>query len=255
MASSPQKTILIIEDEPHIVLGLRDALEFEGFRVLSASRGKEGVALARSDAPDAIILDLMLPDRNGYAVCEEIRRSNPFVPIVMLTARSQESDKIRGLDSGADDYVTKPFSVNELIARMRAIFRRAERSRTAPEAVEIGDAKVNFATHTLLRQGEATQLSFYEIELLRLLTERAGEPVSRDEILSKIWGLDAAPTNRTVDNFIVKLRRKIEKSPDKPVHILTVYGFGYKLAAADDAPASDQDREESASQNAKDSTP
>lgn len=234
-ASPNKQTILIIEDEPHIVLGLRDALEFEGFRVLSSSRGKDGVELARANAPDAIILDLMLPDRNGYAVCEEIRRSNPFVPIIMLTARSQESDKIRGLDAGADDYVTKPFSVNELIARMRAIFRRTQRAGKATvEAVEIGDARVNFATHTLLRQGEATQLSFYEVELLRLLTERAGEPVSRDEILSKIWGLDAAPSNRTVDNFIVKLRRKIEKLPDKPQHILTVYGFGYKLAGAQD---------------------
>ncbi len=228
--ASAKKTILIIEDEPHIVMGLRDALEFEGFAVISAGKGKEGVQLARAENPDAVILDLMLPDMNGYAVCEELRRVSAFVPIIMLTARSQETDKIRGLDAGADDYVTKPFSVNELIARMRAILRRASRPSAAPEVVDIGDgAQVNFSTHTLKALGTEHALSFYEVELLRLLVERLGQPVSRDEILQKIWGLDAAPTNRTVDNFIVKLRKKLEKSPDKPTHILTVYGFGYKL--------------------------
>jgi DNA-binding response OmpR family regulator len=228
--STPKKTILVIEDEPHIVLGLRDALEFEGFRVLSAGKGKEGVNLSRAENPDAIILDLMLPDMNGYEVCGEIRRWSAFVPVIMLTARSQETDKIRGLDAGADDYVTKPFSVGELIARIRAIFRRTNRPSPGPETVEIGRAKVNFAAHSVVVDGKEQQLSFYEVELLRLLVERAGQPVSRDEILSKIWGLDASPTNRTVDNFIVKLRKKIEQHPDKPAHILTVYGFGYKLA-------------------------
>ena len=226
-----KKTILLIEDEPNIVMGVRDALEFEGFRVVSAGRGRDGVQLWKSEAPDAIILDLMLPDMNGYAVCEEIRRSSAVIPIIMLTARSQESDKIRGLDAGADDYVTKPFSVNELIARIRAIFRRASRSTPGGiESVEIGGAAVNFTTHTLTARGKTHELSFYEVELLRLLAERAGQPVSRDEILSKIWGLDASPTNRTVDNFIVKLRKKLEQQPDRPKHILTVYGFGYKLA-------------------------
>ena len=230
--SAKKTTILLIEDEPQIVMGLRDALEFEGFRVVSAGRGRDGVSLWKSEAPDAIILDLMLPDMNGYSVCEEIRRGSSIVPIIMLTARSQESDKIRGLDAGADDYVTKPFSVNELIARIRAIFRRA--AARAPtgvaESVDIGGAQVNFTTHTLVARGKTHELSFYEVELLRLLAERAGQPVSRDEILSKIWGLDASPTNRTVDNFIVKLRKKLEQHPDKPKHILTVYGFGYKLA-------------------------
>ncbi len=229
--ASPKKTILIIEDEPHIVMGLRDALEFEGFGVISAGLGKDGLQFARAESPDAVILDLMLPDMNGYAVCEELRRLSPFLPIIMLTARSQETDKIRGLDSGADDYVTKPFSVNELIARMRAIFRRASRPSAAPETVEIGRAKVNFSTHTMKIGSVEHALSFYEVELLRLLTERMGQPVSRDEILQKIWGLDATPTNRTVDNFIVKLRKKIEAHADKPAHILTVYGYGYKLAA------------------------
>jgi DNA-binding response OmpR family regulator len=228
--AGPRTTILIIEDEPHIVMGLRDALEFEGFGAISAGKGKDGIALARAESPNAVILDLMLPDMNGYAVCEELRRSCPLLPIIMLTARSQETDKIRGLDAGADDYVTKPFSVNELIARMRAILRRAARPSAAPELVDIGDARVSFSSHTLKVGTTEHALSFYEVELLRLLVERVGQPVSREEILQKIWGLEAAPTNRTVDNFIVKLRKKIEKHPDKPVHILTVYGFGYKLA-------------------------
>ena len=228
---APQKTILIIEDEPHIVLGLTDALEFEGFAVVSAGKGKDGVLLARQEKPDAVLLDLMLPDTNGFKVCEELRRFDRFVPIIMLTARGQETDKIRGLDAGADDYVTKPFSVGELIARLRAIFRRAARpTETAPEAFSIGPATVYLTTHTFARGSHAEQLSFYEIELLRLLHERTGQPVSREEILQKIWGIEGGPSNRTVDNFIVKLRKKIEKSPDKPEHILTVYGFGYKLA-------------------------
>ncbi len=225
-----KKTILLIEDEPHIVMGLRDALEFEGFAVLASDRGKDGITTARTGRPDAVILDLMLPDMNGYSVCEELRKAHPFLPIIMLTARSQESDKIRGLDSGADDYVTKPFSVNELIARMRALFRRAQRPSSAPEVVTIGDAVANLSSHTLTVRGIEHVLSFYEVELLKLLAEHAGQPVSRDEILEKIWGMDAAPTNRTVDNFIVKLRKKVESSPDRPAHILTVYGFGYKLA-------------------------
>jgi DNA-binding response OmpR family regulator len=168
---------------------------------------------------------------NGYAVCEQLRRIRPHVPILMLTARSQETDKIRGLDAGADDYVTKPFSVNELIARMRAIFRRTSRAPAAgTETLKIGDAVVNLTTQTVSARGQEQMLSFYEVELLRMLAERTGQPVSRDEILSKIWGVETSSTNRTVDNFIVKLRKKIEKSPDKPQHILTAYGFGYRLA-------------------------
>jgi DNA-binding response OmpR family regulator len=231
--SLPKKTILVVDDEPNIVMGLRDALEFEGFRVIAAAKGREGLALARTESPDAIILDLMLPDLNGYAVCEELRRINALVPIVMLTARSQETDKVRGLDAGADDYVTKPFGVNELIARMRAIFRRAARRLpTVPETLSIGEATVSLTTQIVRVRGREHSLSFYEVELLRMLAERAGQPVGRDEILSKIWGLDGSSTNRTVDNFIVKLRKKIEKSPEKPVHIMTVYGFGYKLAVS-----------------------
>jgi DNA-binding response OmpR family regulator len=224
-----KKKILIIEDEPTLVLGLTDALVFEGFDVVSATTGKAGIALARDAKPNAIILDLMLPDANGFLVCEQLRQIDRFVPIIMLTARSSEADKIRGLDSGADDYMTKPFSIGELIARMRAMFRRTERPPDIAEAFSIGKAAVDLTAQTVERGKVTEQLSFYEVGLLRLLYERHGQPVSREEILQKVWGLSAGPSNRTVDNFVVKLRKKLERKPDKPKHILTVYGYGYKM--------------------------
>ncbi len=223
------QTILLVEDDPALAMGLCDTLEFEGFQVMHAATGREGLTSALSRRPDCIILDLMLPDVNGYRLCEELRRADSRVPIIMLTARSQEADKIRGLDAGADDYVTKPFSVGELVARIRAILRRGARVPAAPDSFQVGEVLVDAATHTLKRSGETIQLSFYEVQLLKLLFERMGEPVSRDEILDRVWGVSANPTNRTVDNFVVKLRKKIEPDRDKPRHILTVYGFGYKL--------------------------
>ncbi len=225
-----KKTILIVEDEPDIVMGLRDALEFEGFRIISAGLGKEGVRLAAAEKPHCIILDLMLPDLNGFRVCDAVRAVDPQVPIIILSARSLESDKIRGLEAGADDYVTKPFSVGELIARIGAIFRRLERSDTAvPEVMTIGEVTVDTRTQELRRGREKATLSFYEFELLRLLYVNAGAPVGRDEILDKVWGHESYPTSRTVDNFVVKLRKHIEEDPAKPRWILTVYGQGYKL--------------------------
>jgi len=213
-----------------MVRGLRDAMQFEGFTVISAGNGADGIAKARKEKPHLVVLDLMLPDMNGYRVCEEIRSFNQQVPIIMLTARDQESDKIRGLEVGADDYVTKPFSVGEFLARINAIFRRLERATaSAEESITIGEAKVDLKKHSLTRNRKTEPLTFYEVELLKLLFERKEEPVSRDEILDKIWGVEANPTNRTVDNFIVKLRRKIEDDHKQPRHILTVYGLGYKL--------------------------
>jgi DNA-binding response OmpR family regulator len=222
------KTLLIIEDEPAMVLGLTDALGFEGYRVVSASTGREGIALARSEKPDLVVLDLMLPDTNGYEVCAELRRWSRTVPILILSARSQESDKIRGLDAGADDYVTKPFSIGELVARVRAVLRRVGRVTDVGEKIVIGAATVNIAGHTIERKGREEPLSFYEVELLKFLLERVGQAVSRDEILDKVWGVSAINA-RAIDNFIVKLRKKVEPVPDKPQHILTVYGVGYKL--------------------------
>jgi DNA-binding response OmpR family regulator len=229
MASTPGRTILLVEDDPALALGLRDTLEFEGFRVLHAERGADGLQLAEQQKPDCIILDLMLPDMNGYQICEHLRNADAAVPIIMLTARGQEADKIRGLDAGADDYVTKPFSVGELIARLRALFRRGARGVSPAQRFMIGDVTIDVTAHTLARGQDTTQITFYEVELLKLLHDRAGQPVSRDEILDKVWGTKSNPTNRTVDNFVVKLRKKVEPMPDKPRHILTVYGFGYKL--------------------------
>jgi DNA-binding response OmpR family regulator len=223
------KTILIVEDEPAMALGLTDALSFEGYRALSAPTGKQGLELARAERPDLVILDLMLPDTNGYEVCAQLRRLSRTLPIVILSARSQDSDKIRGLDAGADDYVTKPFSVGELVARVRAVFRRAERSAAAPTSVRIGKADINLSGHSITFDGREEALSSYEVALLALLIERVGEAVSREDILDRVWGVQAI-NNRAVDNFIVKLRRKIEPIADRPQHILTVYGHGYKLA-------------------------
>jgi DNA-binding response OmpR family regulator len=223
-----EKRILIVEDEPDIVRGLTDALEFEGFVVSSTRQGRDGVSMMKDRAADCMILDLMLPDINGYQVCEEIRAFNPVVPIIMLTARGQESDKVRGLEVGADDYVTKPFSIAELLARIKAIFRRLQRAVAVEEMLQIGTAQIDLKKHLLTRARRTQPLSFYEVELLKLLYERKEQPVSRDEILDKIWGVEAYPSNRTVDNFIVKLRKKVEDEKE-PKHILTVYGLGYKL--------------------------
>lgn len=228
-APASMKTILLVEDDPSLALGLCDALEFEGFRVVHAARGQDAIDLAAKQKPDCIILDLMLPDLNGYQVCEQIRKSDGRTPIVMLTARSQEADKIRGLDVGADDYVTKPFSVGELVARIRAIFRRTAFVVPTDQPFTVGEARIDPTAHTLQRGDEIDQLSFYEVELVKLLFERAGQPVTRDEIMRRVWGTEQNATNRTIDNFVVKLRKKIEIEPSQPRHILTVYGLGYKL--------------------------
>ena len=228
-AAGGRRRVLIIEDEPDLVRGLRDALEFEGFEILAAGLGREGVALARERGPDLVLIDLMLPDMNGFTVCEQIRASNPVIPVIMLTARSQENDKIRGLESGADDYVTKPFSLGELMARINAIFRRLQRITPREEEIAIGAVVVFPRKHELVKRGKTLALSFYEVELLRLLAERNAQPVSRDEILEKIWGVSSNSSTRGVDNVIVKLRRKIEDNPADPRHIVTIYGTGYKL--------------------------
>ena len=224
-----RKRILVIEDEPDIVRGLRDALEFEGFAVQARGTGATGLVAAMEWDPDCILLDLMLPDDNGYRVCELLRQRNEIVPIIMLTAKAQESDKVRGLDAGADDYVTKPFSVAELIARINAIFRRQSRMTATDETFAIGAWTVNPRKHTVSKGRVSRRLTFYELEILKLLRERSEETVSRDELFEKVWGMSAAPSNRTVDNFIVKLRRKLEEDQKSPRHILTVYGAGYKL--------------------------
>ena len=222
--------VLVVEDDEAMAVALKDGFSYEGHEVIVARDGEEGLNFAREEKPDIMILDVMLPKMTGLEVCKLLRGEGSDLPIIMLTARGQEIDKVLGLKLGADDYVTKPFSIGELVARIRALFRRAGRSvRPSQAEIRIGDINIETGSQTLTHGSETMHLSFYEVELLKFLWERHGEPVSRDEILEKIWGLEAGPNNRTVDNFIVKLRRKIEPKPDRPIHILTVYGIGYKL--------------------------
>ena len=225
------RSVLIVEYDPAIAQGLNDTLGFEGFRVSHCATGEAALSAIESNAPDCMILDLMLPDINGYEVCQRVRTAGHHFPIIILTARGQESDKVRGLDAGADDYMTKPFSVAELVARIRAILRRIERTDGAQrvEPFVIGSVTINPHTQLLEKGKRSERLSFYEVELLRMLRERSGQTVSRDEILEKIWGIQGSPNNRYVDNCIVKLRKKLEDDPNLPKHILTVYGQGYRL--------------------------
>ena len=226
-----RKKVLVVEDDPVLTRVLRDNLTFEGFEVESVADGSLAQAVARDFAPDLVLLDVNLPGQSGFDLCAAWRQRSQ-VPIILLTAMGQKSDKVRGLQLGADDYVTKPFGVGELLARIKAIFRRLSRPQASkePETIHIGTAEINLHTHTLCRARKTYTLTFYEVELLKLLYERVGQPVSRDEILDKIWGIEAYPSNRTVDNFVVKLRKKLEDNQHHPRHILTVYGFGYKLA-------------------------
>jgi DNA-binding response OmpR family regulator len=223
------KRILVIEDEPQMLLGLRDNLELEGYDVQTAADGDEGLHKASSTAPDLVILDIMLPKRNGFDVCRELRARNVSTPIVMLTARSAETDKVLGLELGADDYVTKPFSITELLARVRAVLRRSNPQRQATETVRIGDIDFDFRLHQARRGQTRVEFTAREFELLRYLVQHVGQVVTREQILNDVWGYEEYPTTRTIDNFVAKLRQKIEKAPHAPEHILTIHGSGYKF--------------------------
>ncbi len=223
------KRILVIEDEPQMLLGLRDNLELEGYEVETAADGDEGLAKAASFSPDLVILDVMLPRKNGFDVCRELRaRANP-TPIVMLTARSAETDKVLGLELGADDYVTKPFSITELLARVRAVLRRAGTQKPQTDSVRIGDIDVDFKLHQARRGKTRIEFTAREFELLRYFVQHIGQVVTREQILNEVWGYEEFPTTRTIDNFVAKLRQKIEKAPHAPEHILTIHGSGYKF--------------------------
>ncbi len=224
------KRILVIDDEPQMLLGLRDNLELEGYEVLTAADGEQGLALALGQRPDLVILDLMLPRKSGLDVCRELRALDHSTPVVMLTARSQDTDKILGLELGADDYLTKPFSIAELLARIRAVLRRSSAAPgTPPDTCRIGDVEVDFRTHQAHRGPERLPLTSREFELLRYFVQHRGDVVTRDRILNEVWGYEEAPTTRTIDNFVAKLRQKIEIEPHQPTHLLTVHGVGYKF--------------------------
>lgn len=223
------KKILIIEDEKNMVEGLRFNLEARNYFVIAAPDGETGLEKTVEERPDLIILDLMLPGINGYEVCKKLKESNPEIPIVMLTAKSQESDIITGLDLGADDYITKPFSVLELLARINALLRRFNSNSSLPDVCHFGDVEVNFRKYEAHKLGKSLKLSPREFEILRYFLERRGEVVSRDELLNQVWGYDSFPYTRTIDAHIAALRKKIEKRPEEPEMIITIHGKGYKM--------------------------
>lgn len=223
------ETILIIEDERDMVTGLKFNLEAAGYGVLAAYDGEQGCSLALQKRPDLVILDLMLPKRNGYDVCKTLKQEAPQLPIVMLTARSQEADIVLGLDLGADDYVTKPFSVLELMARIKSVLRRTRSGSHVPEQCRFGSLEIDFKKYEARKKGKSLDLSPREYEILKFFVEKQGEIVSREDLLNAVWGYESFPNTRTVDTHVAKLRQKIEDKPEDPKHIVTVHGIGYKF--------------------------
>ena len=222
-------TILVIEDDPAILRALTDNLKFESYSVLTASDGETGYNLICEKKPDLVVLDLMLPKVSGFEVCRRIRAEGIHIPVLMLTARGEETDRVLGLDLGADDYVTKPFSVRELLARIRALLRRIQTAKAFPDELQFDNVSIDFRKYEAYRSGSPLEMTRKEFGVLRLLAARAGEVVSRDVLLNEVWGLENYPTTRTVDNHIASLRAKIEANPSEPRRLLTVHGVGYKL--------------------------
>jgi DNA-binding response OmpR family regulator len=226
-------TVLAIEDDPAILRGLSDNLRFEGYEVVTAMDGEAGYQLQRQRKPDLILLDLMLPRMSGLELCRKLRGEGIQTPILMLTARSEEPDRVLGLDLGADDYVTKPFSVRELMARVRALLRRsqpgAEGGPGLPDELLFGEAKIDFRSYEALLGGKPVEMTRKEFAVLRFLASRAGEVVTRDELLNEVWGYESYPSSRTVDNHVAGLRAKLERDASQPEHIKTVHGVGYKF--------------------------
>jgi two-component system alkaline phosphatase synthesis response regulator PhoP len=221
--------ILIVEDEPDMVAGLKDNFEFEGYEVATAVDGQAGLEQARAWKPDLIVLDVMLPKLSGLEVCKTLRGEGYDSPILMLTARGQEIDKVVGLELGADDYVTKPFSIRELLARVKAVLRRTDGKAKRLSHYAFSDLDLDFEAYKATKSGESLELSPREFELLRYLIERKGETVSRDQLLEDVWGYESYPSTRTVDTHIAKLRAKIGDSGSEPKYILTIHGMGYKF--------------------------
>lgn len=231
MAHSMSQKVVVIEDDEVILRGLVDNLKFEGCQPLPARDAEAGYKLIHERAPDLVILDLMLPLMNGFELCRKLRKEGVVTPILMLTARGQEMDRVMGLDLGADDYVSKPFSVSELLARVRALLRRTQSSHALPDKLRLNDVDVDFQRYEARKSGRLLQMTPKEFGVLRLLAALAGEVMTREELPHEIWGYEKFPTTRTVDNHIASLRLKLEKSPEKPEHLLTVHGVGYRFVA------------------------
>ncbi len=225
--------VLVIEDEPAILNGLKDNLESEGYKVSSASDGKEGLEKAVKEAADIVLLDVMLPGMNGFDVCKEIKSKKLTLPIIMLTAKAKEADKIMGLALGADDYITKPFSIKELLARVKAVLRRVKIHKEAKhkriKSYEFGDIKLNFTKFEAYRGKKKLKFSKREFEVLEYMIKRKNEVVSRNDLLDVVWGYEVYPSTRTVDNFMARIRKQIEEKPSKPKYIQSIRSAGYKL--------------------------
>jgi DNA-binding response OmpR family regulator len=224
-----KERILIVEDEYAMRRGLEDCLRAEGYRVITAADGEEGLKRVLDEKPDLVLLDVMMPKLDGYAVCAELRRVGADVPVLMLTAKGQVEDRVSGLDAGADDYLVKPFSTEELLARVRALLRRVQRKAKGVLLLQLGAVQVDLIKQTAVKGKQAVALSAREFAMLRLLAEAEGEPVTRERFLDVVWGYGAFPTTRTVDNHIAGLRTKLEATPENPKWIKTVHGVGYRL--------------------------
>ena len=226
-------TVLAIEDDPAILRGLADNLRFEGYDVITATDGETGYRLQQERKPDLILLDLMLPRMSGFEFCRKLRGEGNQTPVLMLTARSEEPDRVLGLDLGADDYVTKPFSVRELMARVRALLRRSQPSSEGipalPDELRFGDTEIDFRSYEARRNGAPVEMTRKEFAILRFLASRAGDVVTRDDLLNEVWGYESYPSSRTVDNHVAGLRAKLERDASQPEHIKTVHGVGYKF--------------------------
>lgn len=226
--------ILVVDDEPKIVKLARDYLERSGYVVLTAGDGRSALTMARSEKPDMVVLDLNLPELDGLDVCRTLRRESD-VPIIMLTARIDETDRLIGLELGADDYITKPFSPRELVARVRAVLRRVRGGLVPPEFVQVGDIEIDLNGHRVSRAGETLQLTRIEFNLLAILAQHAGQTLSREQLLDRLHGFSQDSYERSIDAHVKNLRRKLEPDPSNPLYILTVYGIGYKFN--DEVPA------------------
>ena len=221
--------ILIIEDDISILRGLKDNLTFEGYSVLSSADGQEGFQIALEKHVDLLLLDIMLPGINGYEICRRLKKEKPELPIIMITARGSEMDKVGGLDLGADDYLTKPFSIPELLARIRAVLRRSTPDQNEIEKYSFGEITLNFKKFQAFMKDKEIKLSSREFALMKYFIQHEGEVIHRHELLNEVWGYNVTPTTRTVDNYILDLRKKLEEDPAKPKHILSVRGVGYKF--------------------------
>ncbi len=223
------KRILIIEDDPAIVLGLEDSLLEEHFEVITANDGEIGFQKALNEKVDIILLDLILPSKNGIDICKDLRKYNIATPIIMLTSKKEEADKVIGLEIGADDYVTKPFSLRELIARIKVNLRRKAVNIKEIDEISFENIFIDFKKLVATNNNKKIEMSSTEYKILKYFSEREGEVISRDQLLDDVWGYENFPTTRTVDNYILSLRKKIENNPSNPVHLITIHKVGYKF--------------------------